>query len=56
MVGIPGWFMDLVLAFGPGLDLGVLGLVPTSGSLHGGRQASSSVCVSAPLCVSLINK
>ena len=40
---------QLAPAFGPGRDLGVLGLSPVSGSLHG-------VCFSLCLCVCVSNK
>ena len=32
--GIPGWLSSLMPAFAPGRGPGVLGLSPTSGSLH----------------------
>ena len=48
MRGIPGWLSSLAPAFGPGLDPGVRGSSPTSGSLHG---ACFSLCLC--LCLSL---
>ena len=52
---IPGWLSGLAPAFGPGRDPGVLGLSPTSDSLHG-ACSSLCLCLSLSLCVTIINK
>ena len=51
-LGIPGWRSGLAPAFGPGRDPGDPGSNPTSGS-RCMEPASLSVCVSAPLSLSL---
>ena len=45
--GIPGWLSGLAPAFGAGCDLGVPGLSPTLGSLHG-----ACLCLCLSICVS----
>ena len=51
---MPGWFSGWASAFGSGCDPRVLGLNPTLGSCR--EPDSPSSCVSASLCVSLMNK